>query len=312
MRRARSSQICFGSFTVHWRLPPVSAASRRRAPDKGSRSPAHGRAAPHQRVLRLVQRLLRLQHGDEVDGAFAQALFGDIEGAPRARQPPRVAGVRARAVWRCVRARSRRRRSRRSRPCDRSAAIRPGGPSAVRDCRSSGRLENRLRQAGGDVVEHRLRPQQRLQRRALVAALAGERDGRQELRARALPRWRRPRRAAPRPRGCRAVAPAVRTAGPASRAEWRSALSVPPRIVTRSGERAISTASAFLYCARVCSSGGIAARCVSTTLSCCAVSSAEAVPACDALRGSGRARACALARFCRATRSRSCAASTWK
>ncbi len=38
-------------FTVHWRFPPASAASRRRAPDKGSRSPAHARDAPaHARV----------------------------------------------------------------------------------------------------------------------------------------------------------------------------------------------------------------------------------------------------------------------
>src|SRR5512143_4248926 len=39
----------------------------------------------YQRVVRYVERLLRLQHGNQIDRALAQALLGDVEGAPRAR-----------------------------------------------------------------------------------------------------------------------------------------------------------------------------------------------------------------------------------
>ena len=38
-----------------------------------------------QRVFGLVERLLRLQHGDQIDRAFAQTLLRYVKGAPRAR-----------------------------------------------------------------------------------------------------------------------------------------------------------------------------------------------------------------------------------
>ena len=45
-------------------------------------------------------------------------------------------------------------------------------------------VEDRLRQARGHVVEHRLRRKQRRQRSALIAGLGGQGDAREELRAR--------------------------------------------------------------------------------------------------------------------------------
>src|SRR5215475_9304531 len=38
----------------------------------------------NQRILGSVERLLRLQHRDQIDGAFAQTLFRNVEGALRA------------------------------------------------------------------------------------------------------------------------------------------------------------------------------------------------------------------------------------
>jgi hypothetical protein len=42
------------------------------------------KARLHKRVLRLEERLLRLQHGDEIDRAFPQTLLGNVESTARA------------------------------------------------------------------------------------------------------------------------------------------------------------------------------------------------------------------------------------
>ncbi len=141
-------------------------------------------------------------------------------------------------------------------------------------------MEDRRRQAGGRRIDRRFRPQQNLEHRALVAAFAGQRDAGQELRRARCRHWHWRRRDWLPPRGYRGAASAIRTAGPASRAEWRWRASEPPRTRTCSGERPISTASVVRFCLRLARAAGTAARSVSTTLSCCAISSAEAVPAC--------------------------------
>src|SRR4029077_4044946 len=47
-------------------------------------------------------------------------------------------------------------------------------------------MKDRLGQAGSERIDRRFRPQQQLEESALIAALASERDARQELRTRIL------------------------------------------------------------------------------------------------------------------------------
>src|SRR5450759_4613222 len=86
LRRVRPlvfAQICFGSS------PCIGGLQRLRQPAAAERliktdDRQHMREPRlHQRVLGLIKGLLRLQHGDQIDGALVQALLGNIEGAPR-------------------------------------------------------------------------------------------------------------------------------------------------------------------------------------------------------------------------------------
>ena len=123
-------------------------------------------------------------------------------------------------------------------------------------------VEDRLRQAGGQVEERRFR--------AAAASSAPRSDSRPRRSAgcwgrtpRARHRhWRWRTRAAPRPRGCRAAGRSGPTAGRASPAECASATCCRRERCTASGVRPISTASVAMFCRSVSSSGGIEARMV--------------------------------------------------
>ena len=143
---------------------------------------------PHlrERVLRLEQGLLGLQHGHEIDGSLTQPCLGNLEGAAGGDhclllQPfaDRVLLDRGQGILHVGEAGD-----------HRFAVVLqqlvlpslgeielPLQPQAV---------EDRLRQAGGQIEERRFRPHQGAQRRTLIAAFTGQGDARQHRRARIL------------------------------------------------------------------------------------------------------------------------------
>src|SRR5262245_13298466 len=140
----------------------------------------------HKRILSLIERLLSLQHGDEVNRAFAQPLLRDIESEPRGRhllslQPFSLRSL-ANVVQRILYVRER---------GNHRFAVGLKELVLLAFCQIEiaeqlATVKNRLRQAGNGSVEGRFGPKQRFETRALIAALGGKLDAGKELRSSVL------------------------------------------------------------------------------------------------------------------------------
>src|SRR6202043_1575389 len=171
-------------------------------------------------------------------------------------------------------------------------------------------VEDRLGQAGRERVEPCARRKQGGQRGALEASGARQLNLRKERGARGFDAEVGSRELC---LGLADVRPLIEQFGRQSRGDARHTIWLvdPPCTLKFAGARATSRARAAIFCPKVTSSGGMAARWVDTSASCCDRSSCDAVPPLNCCLMSARMRS-AAARLRRVTRIWSWAARIWK